>query len=50
MVLVEDGDSWRIEGVDSERACIAYAVVRNDRVVYEVDPASQTRLPISTWS
>jgi len=50
MELVEDGDSWRIEGADSERACIAYAVVRNDRVVYELDPARQKRLPMTTWS
>jgi len=37
MVLVRDGDAWRIEGDDSHRARIAHAVLENDRVVYRLD-------------
>jgi hypothetical protein len=37
MRLVADGDSWRIEGPDSARACVAYATLDGDRVVYEID-------------
>ena len=40
MVLVRDGDSWRVEGTDSDRARVAYATLENDRLVYELDQAS----------
>jgi len=40
MVIVPDGDSWRIEGPENHRARIAYALLQDDRVVYELDPAS----------
>jgi hypothetical protein len=36
MRLVPDGTSWRIEGPGSERARVAYARLRDGRVVYEV--------------
>jgi hypothetical protein len=37
MTLVPDGDSWRIEGPDSDRARVAYATIQEDRVVYSID-------------
>jgi hypothetical protein len=40
MVMVEDGDSWRIEGADSHRARVAYATLRDGRLMYELDQAS----------
>jgi hypothetical protein len=36
MILVRDGDSWRIEGTDARRARVAYATLENDRLVYEL--------------
>ena len=36
MKLIEDGKGYRIEGPESERACIAYATLDGDRVVYSV--------------
>jgi hypothetical protein len=42
MTLVQDGESWRIEGTDSHRARVAYARLENDRVVYELDDAVRT--------
>jgi hypothetical protein len=40
MSLVKEGGSWRIEGKGSERARIAYAVLVDDRVVYEINQTS----------
>jgi hypothetical protein len=37
MDLINDGGRWRIEGKGSERAALAFAVLENDRIVYEVD-------------
>jgi hypothetical protein len=37
MTLVPDGVRWRIEGTGSERARVAYAVLENDRLVYQLD-------------
>jgi hypothetical protein len=37
MDLIKDGGRWRIEGKGSERAALAFAVLENDRIVYEVD-------------
>jgi hypothetical protein len=37
MRLVPDGSSWRIEGCGAERARVAYAVLQDDRVVYQLD-------------
>lgn len=37
MKLVEDGASWRIEGQGSERARIAYAEVKDGRLVFRLD-------------
>lgn len=37
MVLVRSGDSWRVEGTDSHRARVAYATLKNDHLVYELD-------------
>jgi hypothetical protein len=36
MTLVRSGDSWRIEGPESDRARVAYASIENDRIVYEL--------------
>ncbi|HVB56397.1 MAG TPA: hypothetical protein VNE63_08210 [Candidatus Acidoferrales bacterium] len=36
MSLVQDGDTWHIEGPDSARARIAYARLQGDSLVYEV--------------
>ncbi len=36
MVLVKKGGEWAIEGPESERARVAFAVLRGDRVVFEV--------------
>jgi hypothetical protein len=40
MKLVQSGDGWKIEGLDSERARIAYATLNEGRVVYNVEGAS----------
>ena len=45
MSLVQDGDQWRIEGPDSERARIAYASLQGDRVAYSLDPQPQSSSP-----
>ena len=37
MRLVPSGSSWKIEGAGSERACLAYARLDGDELVYEVD-------------
>jgi|SRR5215472_384327 len=37
MELIEDRNGYRIEGPESERACIAYATLDGDRVVYSVE-------------
>jgi hypothetical protein len=38
--LVDVGNSWRIEGEGHQRARVAYANLVDNRVIYEVDPAS----------
>jgi hypothetical protein len=38
--LVNVNGSWRIEGKGSERARIAYAVLADDKIIYELDPAA----------
>jgi hypothetical protein len=38
--LVEANGSWRIEGKGNERARVAYAVLDNDKITYEFDPAA----------
>jgi folate-dependent phosphoribosylglycinamide formyltransferase PurN len=40
MNLVPVGGTWRIEGPDEERACVAYASLENDQLVYTCDPTS----------
>ncbi|PYT94958.1 MAG: hypothetical protein DMG36_03350 [Acidobacteria bacterium] len=37
MRLVQDGDRWRIEGPDSQRARVAYASLDGDRIVYTIE-------------
>jgi hypothetical protein len=37
MDLINEGGCWRIEGEGSERAELAFAVLENDSIVYEVD-------------
>jgi hypothetical protein len=41
MNLVNAGGSWCIEGRGSERARIAYAVLKNDKITYQIDPVSK---------
>lgn len=36
MTLRQDGEKWVIEGPDSERACLAFAHLEGDSIVYEV--------------
>jgi folate-dependent phosphoribosylglycinamide formyltransferase PurN len=40
MKLVRNGASWQIEGPDKDRACVAYARLENDQLVYSVEPTS----------
>jgi hypothetical protein len=40
MNLVKAGNSWRIEGEGHERARVAYAVLANDKLTYELAPVS----------
>lgn len=40
MRLVRRGRTWTVEGPDSERARVAYAVLRDGRLVYEVQNSS----------
>lgn len=40
MRLVKDGDTWRIEGPDSERARLAYAVVDSGHLTYQIQDHS----------
>jgi glycosyltransferase involved in cell wall biosynthesis len=40
MKLVAEGNDWRIEGPDCDRARIAYATVDGDRVSYKVESCS----------
>ena len=39
MKLVQKGGRWGIEGSKAERARLAFAVIEDDRLVYEVTPA-----------
>jgi hypothetical protein len=39
MTLLRKGTRWEIEGPESERARIAFAVVKGNRLVYEVADA-----------
>lgn len=36
MSLVPDGESWRVEGPDSERARVAFASIEDDQLVYKL--------------
>lgn len=40
MELVKRGSSWRIEGKGSERARLAYAVLKDDSLTYEISGSS----------
>ena len=40
MNLVRDGETWRIEGRDHERACVAFASLENNQLVYTLDSTS----------
>jgi hypothetical protein len=35
MKLVLEGTGWRIEGPGSARATVAYAVIKDDKLMYE---------------
>ena len=41
MTLVADGDSWRIEGPDADRARVAYATLAGDSVIYSLSPPAR---------
>jgi len=41
MELIRDGDGWRIEGPDNNRARIAYATLRGDCLTYSLDEAAR---------
>ena len=43
MRLVYGRTGWTIEGEGRERARIAYASLKGDRVVYSLEPACQAR-------
>ena len=36
MELVQSGDRWHVRGPESERACVAFASLRGDRIAYEI--------------
>jgi len=38
MRLIAEGETWKIEGPDSDRARIAYARLNGDQLVYDVGP------------
>lgn len=40
MRLVWKGNDWEIEGPDKSRACVAYAVIADGRIEYEIERAS----------
>jgi hypothetical protein len=40
MTLIHRGGSWIVEGPDSDRARVAYASLKGDRVVYSLDGRS----------
>jgi hypothetical protein len=42
MMLTRKGGAWSIEGESSERACVAYAFLENDRLVYSLSERPQT--------
>lgn len=42
MKLVPEGEGWRIEGPDSDRARIAFAISAGDRIVYKIEDSAST--------
>ncbi len=40
--LVNEGDGWSVQGDGSERARVAFAVLKDDRLTYEIGPASSS--------
>ena len=51
MALVQAGDSWRIEGASSEKARVAYAVLRDGRCAYTLDESdAMSRCPLTVES
>lgn len=45
MKLVPEGKAWMIEGPESDRARVAYAVLQDERLHYEVEPQGNCRRP-----
>ena len=41
MTLVPKGKDWEISGPQSHKARIAYAVLKGDRLVYELAPTME---------
>jgi hypothetical protein len=52
MSLVREGNRWKVQGPGSERACVAYARLQGNEVVYEIEPQAheQVRTACSTSS
>ena len=46
MTLVDEGDSWAIEGPSKERAGVAYAMLDGDEVVYALPEVSRQGAPV----
>jgi hypothetical protein len=42
MQLIQEGNKWRIEGKGSESACVAYARVEDDRIVYRIETSANS--------
>jgi hypothetical protein len=44
MTLTRDGDSWRVEGPDSDRARVAYVSLGDGGIVYSMSPQAPLRV------
>ena len=43
MELIEDGNNWRIQGLGSERAKVAYASEKDGKLVFTLEPRGMVR-------
>jgi hypothetical protein len=41
MTLIPDGNSWRIQGIGSQRARLAYAKLEGDQLIYTCEAPGQ---------
>jgi hypothetical protein len=44
MQLVQEGDTWRVEGKGSERARVAYACVEGNEIVYRSEQSANRNM------